>query len=108
MDHYPVQAALGIAVVLIGAAVALSGDSPGTRLAAATLVVTVTWMGMESVVCPHRLGSLGTGWGWVAVGWATPFLLLALHRAGLLGTGPDPFRPGVPPAGTAPTRVPAA
>ncbi len=81
LDHYPIQAALAVAVVLVAAVISVSSELAGARLATATLVVTVTWIGLESVVYPDRVGSLGTAWGWVAVGWAITFLVLALrHR----------------------------
>jgi hypothetical protein len=80
LDHYPVQAALGIAVVLVAAVTAVAKHSAGATLAAATLVVTVAWIGIESVVYPRRLGSFGTTWGWLAVGWAMTFLVLGLRR----------------------------
>jgi hypothetical protein len=80
LDHYPIQAGLAIAVVLIAAVIAVANRSPGIRLATVTLVVTVAWIGLESVVYPHRLGSLGTTWGWIATGWAIAFLFLAVRN----------------------------
>lgn len=86
LDHYPIQAALGIAVVLVAGVIAVAANSPGAPLATTTLVVAVIWIGIESAVYPHRLASLGTTWGWVAVGWAVTFLVLALRRRPLLPT----------------------
>lgn len=80
------QAALGIAVVFVGGVIALTRDASGARLATVTLVVTVAWIGIESVVYPHRLGSVGTAWGCVAVGWATTFLVLVTRRGRVLST----------------------
>ena len=77
----PDSGPLAVAVVLVAGVISVSSELAGARLATATLVVTVTWMGLESVVYPDRVGSLGTAWGWVAVGWAISFLVLALrHR----------------------------
>jgi hypothetical protein len=86
LDHYPIQAGLGIAVVLIAAVIAVANRSPGGRLATVTLVLTVTWIGLESVVYPHRVGSLGTTWGWLATGWAVTFLVLAVRHSPTPGT----------------------
>jgi len=36
-------------------------------------------MGVESAIYPHRLGSFGTMWGWLAVGWALTFFVLDLR-----------------------------
>jgi hypothetical protein len=86
LDHYPIQAALGVAVVLVAGVIAVAGFSAGTRLATATLVVTVAWIGVESAVFPHRLGSVGTGWGLAAAAWAGTFLVLVLRRRPSLST----------------------
>lgn len=79
LDHYPIQAALGIGIVLVAIVVAVSRHWPGSRLAAATLAVTVAWMGVESAVFPHRLGSFGPIWSWLALGWAVAFLALSFR-----------------------------
>jgi hypothetical protein len=92
LDHYPIQAGLGIAVVLIGAVIAVADGSAGARLATVTFVVTIAWIGLESVIYPHRVGSLGTTWGWTATGWAVTFLALAFRRdfSAVLGRRPQP------------------
>ncbi|HET6816106.1 MAG TPA: hypothetical protein VFH66_02635 [Mycobacteriales bacterium] len=79
LDHYPIQAALGIAVPLVAALIAIARCWPATPLATFTLVVTVGWMAVESAIYPHRLGSFGPVWSWVALGWAVLFLLVALR-----------------------------
>jgi hypothetical protein len=79
LDHYPIQAALGVAIVLLGGLVAVTEDWPFGWVTTATLAVTVGWMGIESAVYPHQLGSFGTTWGWLAVGWALAVLLVALR-----------------------------
>jgi len=86
LDHYPIQAALGVAVVLLAGLIALTKDWPGTRWAAAALTVTVGWMGIESTVYPHKLGSFGTVWGWLAVVWGIALLAAAIRP------GPVPKR----------------
>ena len=80
LDHYPVQAALGIAIVLLAILIAVSGGWSAARLATGTLVLTVAWMGIESVAYPHLRGSFGSTWGWLAAGWALAFLVAALRR----------------------------
>lgn len=77
LDHYPIQAGLGVAVILVGALAAVTRGRPAARLTAATLAVTVGWMGIESVVYPHRQGSFGTTWGRLALAWALVLLALA-------------------------------
>lgn len=100
LDHYPIQAALGIAVVLVAGVNAIARELSGARLATVTLVASVAWIGLESAVYPHRLGSVGTVWGWVAVGWALTFLVLALRpRASRRADGAQE------PARTLPTSV---
>lgn len=79
LDHYPVQAALSVAVVLLAGLIALTKEWPGTRLVAAALTVTVGWMGIESAVYPHKLGSFGTAWGWLAVVWSIALLGAAIR-----------------------------
>lgn len=81
LSHYPVMAALGIAVPLIAGVLTVGEGSPGSRLVLASLFITVAWMGVESVVYPHRQGSFGTTWGWLAAGWAVVLLALGLRRA---------------------------
>jgi hypothetical protein len=85
LDHYPIQAALGVAIVLVAGVIAVTSDSSNAWLATATLVVTVGWMGIESAVYPHRLGSFGPIWSWLAVVWAVTFLIVA-HRPERRGT----------------------
>jgi hypothetical protein len=77
LDHYPIQAALGIAVFLLAGLIACTRQWPGGWLATATLVVVVAWMGIESAVYPHLLGSFGPIWSWLAIGWAMSFGLVA-------------------------------
>lgn len=79
LDHYPIQAALGIAIVLVAMLIAVARQWPSAWLGAATLVVTVAWMGIESVAYPHRLGSFGAPWGWLAFAWSLTFLVAALR-----------------------------
>ena len=79
LDHYPIQAALGITMFLLAGLIAVARGWSAATLATATLVVTVGWMGVESAVYPHRLGSFGPVWSWLALGWALSFLVIALR-----------------------------
>lgn len=80
--HGPVQAALAIAVLLVAVLVATT-DAPGATLCAATVSVAVAWIGVESVVYPDLVGSLGVIGGVVAALWAVLLLAasLAVRRA---------------------------
>jgi len=77
LDHYPVQAAFAIAVVLVAglAAYAASAADPMRWLPGLTAAFSAVWIGALSVVWPHRLGSLGTGWGCAAVVWGAALLV---------------------------------
>jgi hypothetical protein len=79
LDHYPIQASLGISALLIASLIAVTKECSTSWLATATLTVTVGWLGIESAVYPHELGSFGALWGWLAFAWAVVFLLLALR-----------------------------
>ena len=76
VSHFPMQAALGLAV----AGVALLAAVTAARLPAWTVGVTVVWIGLESVVYPDLVGSLGVLAGWLAVVWAV-LLVAAVERA---------------------------
>jgi hypothetical protein len=82
LDHYPVQAGLGISFVALAGLVAATRGHRGARLSATTVALAVGWMGLESTVYPHRLGSFGTAWGWLATGWGVCFLATALRPTG--------------------------
>jgi hypothetical protein len=71
LDHYPVQAALVIAIVLIAvlAAYIAASHDRGRWLPALCAAFAAGWIGSLSVVWPARLGSLGTAWGLTAVAW---------------------------------------
>jgi hypothetical protein len=69
IGHYPVQAALGITAVLVTTMVAMTLGREGRLLTTGTVVVTACWIGVESHAYPHRVGSVGTVWGWALVVW---------------------------------------
>jgi hypothetical protein len=76
VSHFPMQAALGLAV----AGLALLAAVTASRLPAWTVGMTVAWIGLESVVYPDLVGSLGVLGGWLAVVWAV-LLVVAVERA---------------------------
>jgi hypothetical protein len=77
LDHYPVQAAFAVALVLTAllAATSASRHERVRWLPALTAAFSAAWMGVLSTLWPHRLGSFGTTWGWAAVAWAAAFVL---------------------------------
>lgn len=99
LDHWPMQAALAVAVVLIAGAVAVgtSHGWAGTLVSAWTVAATATWLGALSVVYPDHAGSLGTVGGALAVAWGLSFGVLAVlrqhrghaHQGGLVHHGYD-------------------
>jgi MFS family permease len=65
VSHYPMQAALGLAVVGLVALAALTRS----RLPAWTASFTTIWLGVESMVYPDLRASLGTLGGGLAIAW---------------------------------------
>ncbi|MGY2701816.1 MULTISPECIES: hypothetical protein [unclassified Nocardioides] len=82
IDHWPTQAALALAVVLVSAAVAagVRGRWPGAGLSAACVVLTTGWFGVVSAVYPDHAGSIGTPWGPALVAWALLFAATTAWR----------------------------
>jgi hypothetical protein len=66
VSHYPVQAALALAVVGLVALTAVTRS----RLPAWTAAFSALWLGVESVVYPDLPASLGTTGGVLTVAWA--------------------------------------
>ena len=71
---------MALAVVLVAALVALTPPQPGRVLVALTATVTAGFLGVESVVYPDRVGTMGTVGGVVAALWSVAFLLLVVRR----------------------------
>ena len=72
VSHFPMQASLGLAV----AGLAILAAVTGSRLSAWTTAVAAAWIGVESVVYPELVGSLGVVGGWAAVAWGVLVVLL--------------------------------
>jgi len=66
VSHYPMQASLGLAV----AAVAGLAAARRSRLPLWSAALCAAWLGLESVVYPDLVGSLGVLGGCAAVAWA--------------------------------------
>lgn len=83
LDHLPMQAAIGLAVITVGmvATAGVGGRVPGWRVPVWTLAVTVGWVGYWSTVYPDLQGSLGWGLGWSAVAWSVAFVAVAESQA---------------------------
>jgi hypothetical protein len=67
IDHWPMQAALALAIPAVAGMAALR--LPGWRLSAATAAVSAGWWGLTSISYPEHAGSLGARGGWSAVAW---------------------------------------
>jgi hypothetical protein len=97
LDHWPVQAALALAVLLVSGVVAagVRGRWPGTLVSAVTVSVSVAWLGLLSIWFPDHAASLGRSWGLAAVIWSGAFgAAVALRwrspRAASASTAPRP------------------
>lgn len=106
LDHWPAQAALAIAVVLVAALAVLARR--GWLLPTLTAATSAVWLGLTSVAFPAHDGSLGTTGGWLAVVWgaalvaaiAVPRLLTGRRSAP--EPAPAPAAEPTPDADTAP------
>ncbi|HEY3529757.1 MAG TPA: hypothetical protein VGK78_11455 [Nocardioides sp.] len=94
LDHYPLQAAFAIAVVLVALLTAYAVRRPGRGcwLPACTSACSAIWFGALSLVWPERLGSLGTAWGAAAVVWGIALLAAVAvdERRSATSSGPSP------------------
>ena len=97
LNHWPVQAALAIALVLVAA---LAATSTAGRLVAAWCVgVCSAWLGAASWIYPELDASLGRSWGVAALAWGIAFVVLTHLSAGgrwprRLAASPDGSKPG--------------
>jgi hypothetical protein len=82
IDHWPMQAALPLSVVVVGAAVAAGVRLgwTGTAVSVSALTVTTGWLGVVSVIYPDHAASLGATWGTAAIIWAVAFAAIATQR----------------------------
>lgn len=87
VDHWPIQAAFPLSVLLIAGFAA--GHPPGWRIAAWSVVVAVIWFAVVCWLEPHLTGSIGKAWSAITLGWALAFIA-AMHLT------PSAARPGRP------------
>lgn len=73
IDHWPMQAALALAIPAVAILASLMG--PGWRVSLWTAAVSAAWWGAVSLWYPTHAGSLGTIGGWAAIIWAVALLL---------------------------------
>jgi hypothetical protein len=88
LDHYPAQAALAVAVVLVAllAACTLAREGLGWLLPAGTAAFCAVWLGWQSVVWPERLASLGTVGGTAAIAWGVALLVATVADVRVVGS----------------------
>lgn len=84
LDHWPVQAALHVAIVLVATVVAagVALGWAGTLVSALSVSVTAMWLGATSIAYPTHAASLGDIAGAAAVFWGLGFGALAVLRRG--------------------------
>ena len=75
IDHWPTQAALGLAVAAVAVAVAAAVHArwSGTAVSAGCVAVAAAWLGSWSAAYPDHAGSAGRAWGIALVVWACAF-----------------------------------
>ena len=79
LDHWPIQAALPLAVLLITTMAA--GHPRGWRVPAWSATAAVAWFAVVSGLEPHLPASAGRGWSVAAGLWALGFLVTAERSA---------------------------
>jgi hypothetical protein len=72
-DHWPAQAALPIAVLLIGAVAV--GHPRGWRLPAWSVAASGVWFGLVSLAEPNLVGSINRAWSAAVVVWSVLFVV---------------------------------
>ncbi len=99
IDHWPMQAALALAVLAVVFAVAAGVRSrwTGTLVATGSVTLTAGWFGIACMVYPDHAGSVGAAWGALVTGWAVTFALATLWR--VRSNEPRPQRDGARRAG---------
>lgn len=82
LDHLPMQASLGLAVITVGAvaAVGVGGRVPGWRVPVWTLSGSVAWLAGWSLVYPDVEGAVADSLAVAALAWAAAFATVAESR----------------------------
>jgi len=78
-DHWPVQAALPVALLLVAALAA--GHPRGWRLPLWTATAATIWFAVVAFVEPSLVGSLDRGWSVAVLVWAVGFAVLTTRSA---------------------------
>jgi hypothetical protein len=86
LDHWPVQAALALALPAVAALAA--ARRPGWAVPACTAALSAGWFGALSVAFPDHPASLGAAGGGAAVAWGALLALDALRTAVRTEDGP--------------------
>jgi hypothetical protein len=100
VDHFAVQAALGVALVLLPAAGGLW--TPGRRLFATSTALMAVYLGLVSFSWPGQPAGVSQLWSVVTMTWAAAILV-----AGWLPTAPGEVNPASPRSAAATRSAPA-
>jgi hypothetical protein len=84
IDHWPTQAALGLATAAVAVAVAVGvrGRWTGTAVSGGCVAVAAGWFGYWSTVYPDHAGSAGEAGGMALIAWACAFIGVVGWRLG--------------------------
>jgi hypothetical protein len=90
IDHHPVQAAVGLALVAVAAVAAagVGGRVAGWRVPVWTVALGAGWLGAWSIGYPDVPGSAGRDLGTAALAWAVLFAVTAEVRVRCTAGGP--------------------
>ena len=103
LDHWPVQAALPVAGLLVAGIAA--GHPTGWRVALWSVTAADLWFAAVSWAHPDLTGSVGRAWAVAMVGWAIGFVAVVMRTRAAVGAAPG-AGPGLRPR-RADGRVPA-
>lgn len=94
LDHWPVQATLPLALLLISALAA--GHPSGWRLPTLSAGTAAAWFGVVCWLEPHLVGSVSRPWAGVTLLWSAAFIAATCRSAREVasGAGPTPAGPG--------------
>jgi hypothetical protein len=77
LNHWPLQAGLAVAIVLVSALAATR--SPGWNTPAWTVGISAAWLAVVAWTNPNLAGSMSRPWASAAFAWAVAFVT-AVHR----------------------------
>lgn len=73
IDHWPMQAALALALPAVSVLASLR--APGWKFSLWTVIISSTWWGAVSLSYPRHAGSLAIFGGWAAIAWSLALLV---------------------------------